>query len=78
MSRQKENRGTKMKRSLVPFVVLLFLGVFAVHFTVYRAYAADPVEGEKAATINNTKSNTYRQIQPNPEPQPTPEPHNLL
>ncbi|MEK6224478.1 MAG: hypothetical protein ACERKJ_06835 [Candidatus Dadabacteria bacterium] len=30
-----------MRRSLYLFSILLFLGVFAVHFTVYMAYADD-------------------------------------
>jgi hypothetical protein len=37
----KGNRGIKMRRSLYLFSILLFLGVFAVHFTVYMAYADD-------------------------------------
>jgi len=63
-----------MKRSLYLFSILLFLGIFAVNFTVYMAYANDsqiqpnpkPVEGK---TVKGSKSNTSeRQIQPNPEP----------
>ncbi len=52
-----------MKRSLYLFSILLFLGIFAVHFTVYMAYADD------ATTVKGSKSNSdNRQIQPNPKP----------
>ena len=52
-----------MKRSLYLFSMLLFLGIFAVHFTVYMAYADD------ATTVKGSKSNAdNRQIQPNPKP----------
>ena len=52
-----------MKRSLYLFSILLFLGIFAVHFTVYMAYADD------ATTVKGSKSNSdNRQIQPKPEP----------
>jgi len=52
-----------MKRSLYLFSILLFLGFFAVHFTVYMAHADD------ATTVKGSKSNSSeRQIQPNPEP----------
>ncbi len=63
-----------MKRSLYLFSILLFLGIFAVHFTVYMAYADDsqiqpvpkPVD---ATTVKSSKSNSSeRQIQPKPEP----------
>ncbi len=63
-----------MKRSFYLFSILLFLGIFAVHFTVYMAYADDsqiqpapePVE---ATTVKSSKSNSSeRQIQPNPKP----------
>jgi len=63
-----------MKRSLYLFSILLFLGIFAVHFTVYMAYADDsqiqpipnPVE---ATTVKGSKSNSdNRQVQPAPEP----------
>ena len=52
-----------MKRSLYLFFILLFLSIFAVHFTVYMAHAND------ATTVKGSKSNTSeRQIQPKPEP----------
>jgi hypothetical protein len=52
-----------MKRSLYLFSILLFLGIFPVHFTVYMAHADD------ATTVKSSKSNSSeRQIQPNPEP----------
>jgi len=52
-----------MKRSLYLFSILLFLGIFAVHFTVYMAYADD------ATTVKSSKSNSdLRQVQPNPKP----------
>ena len=52
-----------MKRSLYLFSILLFLGIFAVHFTVYMAYADD------ATTVKSSKSNaSERQVQPNPKP----------
>ena len=63
-----------MKRSLYLFSILLFLGIFAVHFTVYMTYADDsqiqpkpePVE---ATTVKSSKSNaSERQVQPAPEP----------
>jgi len=63
-----------MKRSLYLFSILLFLGIFAVHFAVYMAYADDsqiqpvpkPVD---ATTVKSSKSNSSeRQIQPKPEP----------
>jgi len=63
-----------MKRSLYLFSILLFLGIFAVHFTVYMAYADDsqiqpvpkPVD---ATTVKSSKSNSSeRQVQPKPEP----------
>ena len=63
-----------MKRSLYLFSILLFLGIFAVHFTVYMAYADDsqiqpipnPVE---ATTVKSSKSNSSeRKMQPKPKP----------
>jgi len=63
-----------MKRSLYLFSILLFLGIFAVHFMVYMAYADDsqiqpnpkPVE---TTTVKSSKSNSSeRQIQPEPKP----------
>jgi len=52
-----------MKRSLYLFSILLFLGIFAVHFTVYMAHADD------ATTVKGSKSNSdNRQVQPNPKP----------
>jgi hypothetical protein len=52
-----------MKRSLYLFSILLFLGIFAVHFTVYIAHADD------ATTVKSSKSNaSERQVQPVPEP----------
>ena len=52
-----------MKRSLYLFSILLFLGFFAVHFTVYMAHADD------ATTVKGSKSNSdNRQVQPVPEP----------
>ncbi len=63
-----------MKYSLYLFSILLFLGSFAVHFTVYTAYADDnqiqpkpkPVE---ATSVNSSKSNSSeRQVQPKPKP----------
>jgi hypothetical protein len=63
---QKQIRGIggiKMRRSLYLFCMLLFLGIFAVHFTVYMAHADD------ATTVKGSKSNSdNRQIQPGPEP----------
>ncbi|TFG77083.1 MAG: hypothetical protein E4H21_04445 [Thermodesulfobacteriales bacterium] len=63
-----------MRRSLFLFSILLFLGVFAVHFTVYMAYADDSQihpnpEPLEATTVKSSKSNSSeRQIHPNPEP----------
>jgi len=63
-----------MKRSLYLFFILLFLSIFAVHFTVYMAHADDsriqpkpePVE---ATSVKSSKSNSSeRQIQPMPKP----------
>jgi len=52
-----------MKRSLYLFSIFLFLGIFAVHFTVFIAHADD------ATTVKGSKSNAdNRQVQPNPEP----------
>jgi hypothetical protein len=52
-----------MKRSLYLFPILLFLGIFAVHFTVYMAHADD------ATTVKSSKSNSDKhQIQPGTEP----------
>ncbi len=52
-----------MKRSLYLFSMLLFLGIFAVHFTVYMAHADD------ATNLNSSKSNSSKhQVQPAPEP----------
>ena len=53
-----------MKRSLYLFsIFLFFLGIFAVHFTVYMAYADD------ATTVKGSKSNSdNRQVQPTPKP----------
>ncbi len=52
-----------MKSSLYLFSILLLLGFFAVHFTVYMAHADD------ATTVKGSKSNSdNRQIQTNPEP----------
>jgi len=52
-----------MRRSLYLFYMLLFLGIFAVHFTVYMAHADD------ATTVKGSKSNSDNlQVQPNPEP----------
>jgi hypothetical protein len=66
--------GIKVKRLLYLLAVLLYLGVFAVHFTVYQAYAEDnqpapaPAEG---TTVKGSKSNSdNRQIQPTPAPGP--------
>ena len=57
--------GIKVKRSLYLLAVLLYLGIFAVHFTVYMAYADD------ATTVKGSKSNSdNRQIQPTPAPGP--------
>jgi len=63
-----------MKRSLYLFFILLFLSIFAVHFTVYMAYADDSQiqpkpEPVDATTVKSSKSNSSeRQIQPKPEP----------
>ncbi|GJM15032.1 MAG: hypothetical protein DHS20C13_03590 [Thermodesulfobacteriota bacterium] len=52
-----------MKRSFYLFSMLLFLGIFAVYFTLYMAHAND------ATTLKSSKSNSSeRQLQPNPEP----------
>ena len=52
-----------MKRSLYLFSILLFLGIFAVHFTVYMAHA------DEATTVKGSKSNSdNRQVQPKPKP----------
>jgi len=52
-----------MKRSLYLFSIFLFLGIFAVHFTVFIAHADD------ATTVKGSKSNTSQhQIQPAPKP----------
>ena len=52
-----------MNRSLYLFSILLFIGIIAVHFTVYMAYAGE------ANTVKGSKSNTdNRQVQPAPEP----------
>jgi len=51
-----------MKRLLYLFSILLFLGIFAVHITVYQAYA-------NPTTVKGSKSNSSeRQIQPTPAP----------
>jgi hypothetical protein len=63
-----------MRHSLYLFSILLFLGFFAVHFTVHMANADDsqvqlvpePVE---ATTVKSSKSNSSeRQVQPKPKP----------
>jgi len=52
-----------MKRSFYLFSMLLFLDVFAVHFTLYMAHADD------VSTVKGSKSNAdNRQIQPAPKP----------
>ena len=54
-----------MKRLLYLFSIFLFLGIFAVHFTVYMAYADD------ATTVKGSKSNSdNRQVEPVPAPEP--------
>jgi len=63
-----------MKRSIYLFSILLFLGIFAVHFTVYMAFADDsqiqPIpEPVDATTVKSSKSNSSeRQIEPIPDP----------
>jgi len=63
-----------MRRSLYLFSILIFLGIFAVHFAVYMAYADDsqikPIpKSVEGTTVKGSKSNTSeRQIKPIPKP----------
>ncbi len=52
-----------MRRSLYLFSILLFLGFFAVHFTVYIAHADD------ATTVKSSKSNSSERQDSNTDTQ---------